>query len=172
MSFLRKGPSSTLIPQSQPLNSRQVANNAGGYSFGVDKWDQLTRFLIIGSSGGTYYVGQDKLTDECEALINECLASSAVRTLSEVQSVSAGGRAVKQDYAIFALALALSSDDVETRRLAYSIIPSVCRTASTLFQLLSYTKGRRGWSKGYRKAIARWYEDKETNALAYQMVKY
>ena len=36
-------------PQSEPLNERQSANNAGGYSFAVDDWARFDRFLILGS---------------------------------------------------------------------------------------------------------------------------
>ena len=50
-------------PQNQPIpGSTQVKNYAGGYAWEVDKWKQLDRFLILGSEGGTYYVGEAKLT--------------------------------------------------------------------------------------------------------------
>jgi 60 kDa SS-A/Ro ribonucleoprotein len=61
---------------------------------------------------------------------------------------------------------------VTTRRAAYRALPDICRTASTLFQLLSYLKGRRGWSRGLRKAVAKWYDDRPVDELAYQLVKY
>jgi 60 kDa SS-A/Ro ribonucleoprotein len=41
--------------QTERENPAQAQNNAGGYSFVIDKWKRLDRFLIIGSSGGTYY---------------------------------------------------------------------------------------------------------------------
>jgi len=42
--------------QSQAILGRekeQVKNNAGGYSFAIDKWSILNRFLILGTEGGT-----------------------------------------------------------------------------------------------------------------------
>lgn len=186
MSFLR-APNPARIPQSQPYNERQSRNNAGGYAYTVDKWDQLDRFLIVGTQNGTYYVGQDKLTDECTALINACLAEDGSRTVQRLRSISEGGRAVKQDYAIYALALAIAFKqplNIEVRsqeyqnyeqtvRVAYQAIPKVCRTASTLFQLISYLKHRKGWSRGLRNAIGHWYNGLPfAEKLAYQMVKY
>ena len=33
----------------------QVRNNAGGYAYLIDPKQQLDRFLILGTEGGTYY---------------------------------------------------------------------------------------------------------------------
>lgn len=161
------------VPQSAPLNERQVSNLGGGYGYQVDKWDALDRFLFIGSQGGTYYVGEQKLTKECTDTINACIAEDVNRVVNRAVEISVAGRAVKQDYAIYALALALCADPKDLRVVAYPAIPKVCRTASTMFQLLSYLKGRRGWSRGLRGAIAHWYNALPAHEkLAYQMVKY
>ena len=48
-----------VTPQSQPIPvSAQVRNSAGGYSWEVDDWTRLERFLILGAEGGTYYIGE------------------------------------------------------------------------------------------------------------------
>jgi 60 kDa SS-A/Ro ribonucleoprotein len=39
-----------------------VQNNAGGFVYQIDKWEQFDRFLILGSEGGTYYVNEHNLT--------------------------------------------------------------------------------------------------------------
>ena len=40
--------------QSRPIpGSTQVRNSAGGYSWEVDDWTRLDRFLILGAEGGT-----------------------------------------------------------------------------------------------------------------------
>ena len=50
-------------PQSQPVpGSNQVPNSAGGYSWQVDDWVRLDRFLVLGSEGGTYYIQEKALT--------------------------------------------------------------------------------------------------------------
>ncbi|MCE9558059.1 MAG: TROVE domain-containing protein, partial [Armatimonadetes bacterium] len=47
----------------------QVRNNAGGFAWALNPWKQLERFLILGTEGGTYYVGERKLTlDNCKNL--------------------------------------------------------------------------------------------------------
>src|SRR4051812_30364949 len=38
--------------------SDQVMNNAGGFSFQVDDWTNLDRFLILGTEGGSYYASE------------------------------------------------------------------------------------------------------------------
>ena len=38
-------------PQSEPLDKRQVPNSAGGFSYAVDDWKRLDRFLILGERG-------------------------------------------------------------------------------------------------------------------------
>ena len=44
-------------PQSHPIpGSSQVRNSGGGYSWQVDDWTRLDRFLILGAEGGTYYI--------------------------------------------------------------------------------------------------------------------
>ena len=44
-------------PQSHPIpGSTQVRNSNNGYSWAVDDWTRLDRFLILGAEGGTYYI--------------------------------------------------------------------------------------------------------------------
>ena len=38
--------------------STQVRNSNSGYSWQVDDWTRLDRFLILGAEGGTYYIGE------------------------------------------------------------------------------------------------------------------
>ena len=63
MKNLAKHVSTRVTPQSQPIPGKaQEQNNAGGYSYVLDCWGRLQRFLILGSEGGTYYVGERDLT--------------------------------------------------------------------------------------------------------------
>lgn len=160
-------------PQTQPLPG-QSRNNAGGFSFTISKWDRLERFLIMGSEGGTYYVGEQKLTRDNAKCVNECLAEDYRRALGTIAVISEEGRAAKTQPAIFALALACVNDDQKVRELAFEMIPKVCRTGTHLFTLLSYVTnlkdGRSG--SGFQRAIARWYTDKPVDKVAYQAIKY
>jgi len=170
--FLRKPVPSRAVPQSQLLDPRQVRNEAGGHGYTVDRWELLHRFLTVGMQGGTYYVGEQKLTDRATELVLACVVEDGPRAVQSAVEVSLAGRALKQDYTLYVLALALASPDLATRAQGYRALPLVCRTGSTLFQLLSYVKGRRGWSRGLRRAVAAWYDEMDEDKLAYQLVKY
>ncbi|MEO1163657.1 MAG: TROVE domain-containing protein [Chloroflexota bacterium] len=160
-------------PQSKPIpGSNQVSNSAGGYSWSVDTWEQLNRFLILGSEGGSYYATEQTLSVENAQNLLACIQADGARTVQTIVDVSQGGRAPKNDAAIFALALAASAGDDATRRLALNAVPAVCRTATHLFSFVDVIKGMRGWGRGLRNAIGAWYTEKETRKLAYQVVKY
>lgn len=159
-------------PQSEKAKPEQVKNNAGGYVFQIDDEARLHRFLTIGTEGGTYYSSASELTEENAQLVIEFARNKGIYLVDQILEISEGGRAPKQQPAIFALAVAAGEGDVETRRYALSVLPRVCRTASTLFLFLSYVKNFRGWGKTLRRAVAAWYEAKPTGALAYQALKY
>ena len=156
--------------QTEPLDARQVPNNAGGYAYQIDPWKQLTRFLVLGSEGGTYYVSERKLTKQNATVINTCLVADAKRTIDHIVEVSESGRAPKNDPAIFALAIAASYTDPTVRAYALAGLPKVCRIPTHLFHFCEYLKGQRGWGRGLRRAVARWYN--ENPSLAYHLVKY
>ena len=62
MSYLKRI-STRRPPQSAPIpGSTQVPNSAGGYSWSVDDWTRLRRFLVLGSEGGTFYASEQTLT--------------------------------------------------------------------------------------------------------------
>ena len=68
-------------PQTEPIPGKlMVANSAGGYAFAVDKWRRLTRFLVLGSEGGTYYITQKALTIEKTDAVEDYLAR--IKTLA------------------------------------------------------------------------------------------
>ena len=171
--YLKNALSKNQTPQRQPIpGTKQVPNSAGGYSWQVDAWQRLRRFLILGSEGGSYYSSQGKLTlDNAQNLLH-CLQVNGLKTVQEIVTLSDSGRAPKNDPAIFALAVAASHGDDETRRAALSALPQVCRTATHLFGFAEYVKGMRGWGRGLRRAIGGWYTGKPARTLAYQLVKY
>lgn len=160
-------------PQSEPLDDRQVENNAGGYVYQIDNWTAFRRFLILGSAGGTYYATERKHTQDNVKFINKCLSEDFERTVREIVAVSDGGLAPKNDPAIFALALALTyNKGADRMSQAFGAILKVCRTGTHLMQLMSYLKELRGFGSGLRKALSRWYTEKTPDQLAWQVVKY
>lgn len=160
-------------PQSEKIpGSDQVENNAGGFVFAIDDWKRLDRFLILGSEGGTYYVGERKLTiDNANAVLN-CIKADGVRVVNRVAEISDSGRAPKNDPALFVLAIAASQGNAETRKAALEALPKVARIGTYLFTFLENLQGFRGWGRGVRRAVANWYTERDTDALAYQLLKY
>ncbi len=162
-----------VTPQAQPIpGAGQTANSAGGFAWQVDDWTQLERFLILGSEGGTFYVGEQKLTvDNAQAAVR-CLQADGLRVVAQVVDVSQGGKAAKNDPALFVLALASGLGDLETRRAAMAALPAVARTGTHLFHFLEYVEGVRGWGRLLRNGVTDWYNGMDASRLAYQAVKY
>src|SRR5262249_40867057 len=149
-----------------------IENSAGGAAFPVDDWTRLERFLILGSEGGSYYANERKLTRENAEAVVRCLLADGPRTVETIVAVSDAGRAPKNDPALFALALAASSENEAARTAALAALPKVARTGTHLFQFAEAVNGLRGWGRGLRRAVANWYLAREVDALAYQAVKY
>jgi 60 kDa SS-A/Ro ribonucleoprotein len=162
-------------PQNQPIPGREKEmskNNAGGYTFVVDMWTMLDRFLILGSDAPTYYVGALKLTQDNAQNVVACIKADGARTVNRIVEISEAGRAPKNDPALFALALVFTVGDDEARRLAADVLPRVARIGTHMFQLAGYLKGMRGWGRAIRRGFASWYNGKQPLDLAHQMVKY
>jgi 60 kDa SS-A/Ro ribonucleoprotein len=161
------------IPQSEPLDERQVPNNAGGHVYQIDDWKRLDRFLVLGSDSSTYYQKAADLTRENAKCVERCYALDSARTVARIVEISDGGRAPKNDPAIFALALGAASPDVRTRQLALGALPQVCRIGTHLFQFVTAVRALgRGWGRTLKRAVARWYDEKPVDAVAYQAIKY
>lgn len=157
-------------PQSEQADPRQVKNSAGGFTFVVDKWKRLERFLILGAEGGTFYAGEKKLVVENAKALRECLDEDPARTVDIIVEISDKGRAPKNDAAIFCLAVA--SGHPKASDLALRALPKVARTASYLFDFVTAARKFRGWGPKFQKAIGAWYNDRTTEDLIRQVTKY
>lgn len=158
-----------VTPQSEPIpDTNQEKNNAGGYSYVIDCWGQLDRFLILGCAGGTYYCSERAMTKDNAACVLECLKQNPQRTVDRIVEISTSGRAPKQDPALFALALCSRNP------LALQAIPKVCRTGTHLMQFVNYIESAklRGWGRGLCRGVQSWYQNKSPRDLSYQLVKY
>ena len=164
-------------PQSRPIpGTPMVPNSAGGHTFAVDKWTRLERFLILGSAEGSYYASERKLTVESAEGVRACIAEDAARAVRTLVEISDAGRAPKNDPAIFALALVAGFESAPKvyphAALAMEALPRVCRIGTHLFQFAEAVEKFRGWGKTLKNGVAAWYEGKDAQALAYQVVKY
>lgn len=161
-------------PQTRPILGRtdMVKNNAGGYVFEATHKQILERFLLIGSEGGTYYTSEQKLTEDNAQNVIRMIRSNGIEVVNTTVDVLVNNRAPKVDASLFVLALAATHGNQETKNAVYTAIPKVCRTGTQLFTFVANIQNLRGWSRGLRKAIAKFYTDKTADNLAYQLVKY
>ncbi len=162
-------------PQTEQIpGTDQVNNNAGGFGWALDDWGRLERFLILGAEGGTYYTGKKKLVKDNATAVIACFNSDPTRTLAKIVEVSESGRALKNDQAIFAIALAVKTiANPSVKEAAYLTLPRVCRTGSHLLQFLGICRQLGGvGGLGFQRAIAKWYLNRPASDLAYQVAKY
>ncbi len=159
-------------PQREKARPEQVLNSAGGFTFALDAWAMLDRWLILGCEGGTYYASEQKLTRENAETVLACLREDGERTVARIVAISEAGRAPKSAPAIFALAMAAGDEKLETRRAALAALPRVCRIGTDLFHFARDVEGFRKWGRGLRSAVAAWYNDRPVDKLAYQAIKY
>ena len=167
--------SQKVTPQTQAIPGREAEmtkNSAGGFSFMLGDFARLDRFLVLGADGGSYYAGEQELTVENAQCVLRCLKEDGARTVARIVEISDGGRAPKNDPALFALALAASCDDLDTRRVALAALPKVARIPTHLFHFAKYVQAQRGWGRALRRTIGAWYDGQPVDRLAYQVSKY
>src|SRR5262245_42908165 len=115
-------------PQAQPIpGSTQAPNSGGGYSWQVDDWTRLDRFLVLGAEGGTYYIAERDLVKQNHDAVVRCIKADGVRVVNRIVEISAAGRAPKNDPAIFALALVATHGDAQVKAAAFVNLSKVCR---------------------------------------------
>ncbi len=161
----------TATQETEILGANQVKNSDGFYVWGVDQWKRLDRFLVLGSTQ-SYYATEQALTVENAKVVLECIKADGARAVARIAEVSNRGLAPKNDPAIFALALASIHGDQATRHAAYQALPQVARIGTHLFQWAQARNDMAGWGRGARGAVANWYNSKDPDKLAYQLVKY
>jgi 60 kDa SS-A/Ro ribonucleoprotein len=162
-----------VTPQSQPIpGSNQIRNSNSGYSWKVDDWTRLDRFLILGAEGGTYYITERELVKQNHDALIRCIKADGIRAVNRIIEISDSGRAPKNDPAIFALALVVTHGDVQTKAHGFANLNKVCRIGTHLFHFAEYVNAMRGWGRGLRNAVGHWYVDRGADDLAHQAVKY
>lgn len=159
-------------PQSQKAAKGQKKNAAGGYSFVIDDFERAKRFVILGASDGHYTTGAQFAKENAKAVEKVINNGRSKELVDYIVDVSTKGRAAKQQPGLFALAMASSMGSVEDKQYALSKLSEVARTATTLFEFVGFALQFRSWGRALKRAVASWYENKNLDSLAYQMVKY
>jgi 60 kDa SS-A/Ro ribonucleoprotein len=179
------GISTVATPQTKPIPGRtdQVKNAAGGYVFDKDLWTKLEDFLILGTTGGTYYVGEDKLTADNAAGVFKAIGVDGPRVVETLTAISTAKppRAPKNRAALFTLAAAFAKGDPATRQAAKAAVPQVARTTDHFAQFFGYGKNLGGKStpggtapvtgRAYRGALASWFLTGDVNRVAWRVCK-
>lgn len=155
-------------PQSEQARPDQVKNNAGGFVFEVSDETRLRRFLILGTDGGTYYVGQKKLTKDNIAFVIDMIKRNEEMVTSTVVEISESGRAYRNSVAIFVVAALFRYGKEKSS----SVMAAIVRTSTHLFEFAEYVQLLGGWSRSTRRAVSDWYKNRSDDSLAYQVVKY
>ncbi len=173
MATYRQHFSTRVTPQSEPIPTMDmIRNDAGGYVFAIADWKRLDRFLVLGSEGGSYYVNEKKLTVDNAQAVLRCIQEDGLRVVNRIVEISEAGRAVKNDPALFALAMCSAADSDEVRRSALAALSKVARIGTHLFHFAEYVEGFRGWGRALKRAVANWYNEMPLDKLAYQVIKY
>jgi 60 kDa SS-A/Ro ribonucleoprotein len=158
--------------QDRQADPRQVQNSAGGYTFTVAALERAKRFLVLGSSAGSYYSTPGELTLENAEAIVALAESDGLALVDLIVDISVGGKAPRANPALFALAIAASVGTDESKAYALSRLSAVARTGTHLFIFAGYVEQFRGWGRGLRRAVADWYTAKPVDDVAFQAVKY
>lgn len=160
---------------SSPIPGREAemkVNNTGGFTFVLDNWGVLDRFLMLGSESAGYYVGQKETTKQSFNVIKKCIAEDGLRVVQRALEYSLAGRAPKNDPAVVALALAAVFGNELTRSTAYDALPRIARTGTWLFLFVSILDSMGKWNAAAKRGVAKWYTSKDMDKLAVQLLKY
>ena len=160
----------TGIPQTKKLEPHQVKNNAGGFSYELDRAHRFMRFLILGTDG-SFYSSEQKMTSEALKNAEKFIVEYGGLAIDMIENVSTSGRAIRNDEAIYALVMCFVHGDHDCRKQAADILPKVIRTGTHMFQLIDGLKSNKKSGRLVRDAIAKWYNN-DINEIAYQVLKY
>lgn len=175
----------------------QVENSPGGFVFQVSDETRVRRFLIIGTTGGTYYVSESDLKKEAVAdLIRIIEDGRGNLILQQIYEINLENRAPKREPSIYALALCarytirdwqkrraedsqLEKYFLTLQRCAFRLMMDLCRTPTDLFTFLKYAEEiarehceTSGWGRMMRSSVSQWYFRRNPKYLALQLTKY
>jgi 60 kDa SS-A/Ro ribonucleoprotein len=128
-------------PQTQPIpGAAQVKNAAGGYVFAKDQWNKVEDFLILGTTGGTYYTNEDKLTTVNVDVLFDAIAVDGPRVVTLITDIATARPtpAPKPRPYLFALAACAATGDAATRQAVKAVFPEVVRTTDHLAAFFGY----------------------------------
>ena len=84
---LRRVQTRTTPQHEKILGSNQVRNSAGGFAWKLSDWQRLDRFLVLGTEGGTFYIGERQLTLENAQALLRVIEADGARVIRRVPSM-------------------------------------------------------------------------------------
>lgn len=158
-------------PKTTPLPG-QSRNEAGGNTWTTDPFEQLRRFLILGSEGGNYYVGEHEMTIMNMQVAIKALGLDPHRYIETIREISRFGRAPSNEPSIFAFAMTYIHGSPMAKREATDAILDICRTGTDILHFVKYVTGARGWGRALRSAVSAWFTGQNSTKLSYEVTKY
>jgi 60 kDa SS-A/Ro ribonucleoprotein len=150
----------------------QKKNNTGGFTFTLDQWGVLDRFLMLGTESGGYYVTKKDKTKLAFTTVKSCIAENGMRVVARALEYSLAGRAPKNDPSVVAIALCAVYGDPLTVAAAYDALPKIARTGTWLFLFVSILDSLGKWNAAAKRGVSKWYTTKTVDRLAVQLLKY
>lgn len=130
----------------------------------ADDWAAFHRHLILGSV--------IKTTEKQKEALCRLLALDGIKAVDRIVEISQSGCASKNDFALFALAVASAERNAKVRQHALRFLPKVARTGGHLLQFADHVSLLRGFGRSLRSAICRWFTEMPVDLLTLQAVKY
>lgn len=168
----------TSMPKLAPLTAdvsvdkSMISNSSGSKVFETSDKMKLKRFLILGTTANRMYSTPQKDMNKYTATIKEMVNKNPLETIELIANVSNQGLAKNNDYALYALAVALSYGDNSAKYLVQQALPYVARTGTHLFHFVAFASEMRGWGRSLVNTLRAWYLTKDPESLAYNIVKY
>ena len=132
-------PARRTTPATEKAAPGQVKSHQGAYVFTVDDMVRARRFLILGSESSFYQAGGKLAMENAETIKKLAKSDKAMELIDLIQDISVNARAPKQSPGLFALAVVISqTEDDKVRSYGYLLLPTIARTASTLFEFVGY----------------------------------
>lgn len=168
----------TQTPQRQPVPGRtdQVRNPSGGYVFSLSDEEKLRDFLTLGTTGGSYHLGEDKLTGQNSELVLKFARERGADMARIAHEMSTGmpPRVPSNRGCLFGMAAAQALGNPESVQAVKQLLPEVARTTDHLSQFFGYRKqlkGTGGGSPAWHKTLLGWLLRADADSVAFGACK-
>jgi len=163
-------PKNTPMSRKIPGRSGEMKETlAGSYAFKANDWAVLKRWLLTGSLHNAFYQNSDDMTEKNVEVLTSCIKQDAERVARE--TIYARTKGINFHTPILAL-VHLSMGSFNAKKKFREIFNDIIKTASNLYEFMSYTKALRGMGKTIHKAVLNWLKTKDAKELEYQFLKY